>query len=57
MRFQDKMRSAGRFDSVEEAAQVFDRIGRVLGRSLNFPEDSELELAKDFELPDWIPSN
>ena len=40
-----------------EAAQVYDKIGRVLGRSLNFPEDTELELAKNFEFPDWIPSN
>ena len=26
-------------------------------RKLNFPEDHNLELAKDFHFPDWVPIN
>ena len=48
----------GRFPTAVQAAHVRDRVARILGRTLNFPEDFELDLIpEDLELPDWIPRN
>ena len=38
------MRNLGHFDDEENAARAFDRLARVLGRRLNFPEDDESEI-------------
>ena len=55
--FDKKARFFGRSDTKEIAAQKYDRVARILGKKLNFPEDFNLGLAQDFILPDWIPSN
>ena len=39
-----KMRNLGHFDDEENAARAFDRLARVLGRPLNFPEDDESDI-------------
>ena len=38
------MHHLGSYDDEADAARAFDRVARVLGRSLNFPEDDESEI-------------
>ena len=38
------MHYLGTYDDEADAARAFDRVARVLGRRLNFPEDDESEI-------------
>ena len=38
------MHCLGNYDDEADAARAFDRLARVLGRPLNFPEDDESEI-------------
>ena len=38
------MHHLGNYDDEADAARAFDRVARVLGRRLNFPEDDESEI-------------
>ena len=38
------MHYLGNYDDEADAARAFDRVARVLGRPLNFPEDDESEI-------------
>ena len=44
MQIDGKKRYLGSYDDEADAARAFDRIARVLGRPLNFPEDDESEI-------------
>ena len=39
------MHHLGNYDDEADAARAFDKVARVLGRPLNFPEDDESEIA------------
>ena len=43
MQINGKLHHLGVYDDEADAARAFDRLARVLGRPLNFPEDDELE--------------
>ena len=44
MQFDGKRHCLGNYDDEADAARAFDRVARVLGRRLNFPEDDESEI-------------
>ena len=44
MQIDGKRRKLGNYDDEADAARAFDRVARVLGRPLNFPEDDESDI-------------
>ena len=44
MQFDGKKHHLGTYDDEADAARAFDRVARVLGRPLNFPEDDESDI-------------
>ena len=44
MQIDGKKHYLGNYDDEADAARAFDRVARVLGRRLNFPEDDESEI-------------
>ena len=44
MQIDGKLHYLGNYDDEADAARAFDRVARVLGRRLNFPEDDESEI-------------
>ena len=44
MQIDGKTRNLGNYDDEADAARAFDRVARVLGRRLNFPEDDESQI-------------
>ena len=44
MQINGKNHRLGTYDDEADAARAFDRVARVLGRPLNFPEDDESQI-------------
>ena len=44
MHIDGKNRRLGTYDDEADAARAFDKVARVLGRPLNFPEDDEWDI-------------
>mgnify|MGYP001456849262 CR=1 FL=1 len=44
MQIDEKRHYLGLYDDQADAARAFDRVARVLGRPLNFPEDDEWDI-------------
>ena len=44
MQIDEKERYLGIYDDEADAARAFDRVARVFGRPLNFPEDKDSEI-------------
>ena len=44
MQIDGKKHYLGMYDDKADAARAFDRVARVLGRPLNFPEDDESDI-------------
>ena len=44
MQIDGKWHYLGNYDDEADAARAFDRVARVLGRPLNFPEDDESDI-------------
>ena len=44
MQVVEKLHYLGSYNDEADAARAFDRLARVLGRPLNFPEDDESEI-------------